>query len=143
MNAGEALIQAAKAAQRERVGLRIKARVPSPLWSDVKRCANACGWSAEEWVCAICRMYAKGRLGVPTVDYSGMGTREESEPVWVRVPIGFKSDSDNLRKALAAGVEWYVPKIPKPVTNLVEGKDYFIEGRSYSGAILQTLKGRK
>jgi predicted TIM-barrel fold metal-dependent hydrolase len=35
-----ALIQAAQAAERERMGLRVKVRVPSALWSDVKRCAE-------------------------------------------------------------------------------------------------------
>jgi len=129
---GPEIIARAKNAQQRRVGIRIKARVPSDLWYNVRRCADACNSSAEEYVCAACRHYAAGRLRVPIAENTQMGTREDSETVWIRVPKGFDTSAESLRPALAAAVAYTLPKIRLPPNTPIEGRDYLLEGKAYT-----------
>lgn len=129
---GSEIIERAKLAQQRRTGIRVKVRVPSELWHDVRRCADACKTSAEEYVCAACRHAVSGRLCVPILENTQLGTREESETVWVRVPKGFDTAAESLRPVLAAAVAYTLPKIRFAPSAPTEGRDYLIEGKEYT-----------
>ena len=129
---GSEIIERAKQAQQRRVGIRVKVRVPSELWHNVRMCADACKSSAEEYTCAACRHYAAGRLRVPNSENIQLGTREESETVWIRAPKGFDTSAESLRPALAAAVAYTLPKIRFPPNSPIEGLDYLIEGKPYT-----------
>jgi len=130
MTESEKMVNRALEKEREREGVRAKARVPDLLWARVRRCADAACMAAEEWVCLACRAWQQGRFdGVAYDEKELLGTREGSRAQWVRVPHGF--DMESLRPALAAAAAWHEPKI-RPVTpqrgceGWVEGKDYVI-----------------
>ena len=129
---GAEIIAHAKQAQKRRAGVRVKVRVPSELWHNVRRCADDCKCSAEEYVYSACFGYVSGRLRVPININTQMGTREESETVWIRVPEGFDTSAESLRPVLGAAVVFTLTRISLPPIIPIEGLDYLIDGKTYT-----------
>lgn len=117
-------------------GLRVKVRVPTSLWEEVKHCAAVVGCPIEDWTYAICRDYAQRKFSVPDNALHEIGTREKSVTVWVQTPMEFNLECQNLRKALRAGVEYVKPKLP-PAFRSVCG-EYEISGQG----VCVTIKKR-
>lgn len=121
--------------QKELDGERVKVRLPSPLLDRLRRCAYAFDVGLSEFVNCSCRAFASGKFPrVPTDEKTQVGTRDESETVWVRLPAGFDASARNLRSALSAAVAWYEPRIQSrpPVRMPVEGVDYILLNRRYT-----------
>lgn len=121
--------------QKELDGERVKVRLPSPLLYRLRRCAAAFEVGLSEFVNSSCRAFSLGKFPrVPNDEKAQVGTREESETVWVRLPAGFDSSARNLRAALDAAASWYEPRIkPRPAVRLpVEGVDYILLNRRYT-----------
>lgn len=130
-----ALIARIRDAQKELDGERVKVRLPSSLLDRLRRCAYAFEVGLSEFVNSSCRAYASGKFPrVPTDEKTQVGTREESETVWVRLPAGFDASARNLRAALSSAVSWYEPRIkPRSAVRLpVEGVDYILLNRRYT-----------
>lgn len=92
--------------------VRIKARVPSILWDDVRECAYLAGCSLEDWTHDVCRDFARGKFGVTNLVNTEKGTRAESVTPWIKIPMGF--DTALIRVALRSGVTYIRPKLFKP-----------------------------
>ena len=132
---GPEIFERAKRAQAERTGIRAKVRVPSELWYKVRQCASACAVPTEEYVLSVCRAVSSGKINVPIIHTEQIGTRGESETVWVRVPAGFDISAASLRSTLLAGVEYTAERI-KPAPEMpVEGVDYLLDGKNYGKGI--------
>lgn len=130
---GAEIIERAKQAQEKRKGIRVKVRVPSSIWHRVKMAADAAGISNEEWVCSVCRSAMNGKLDVPSILKKQMGTFSETETVWIRTPEGFDTSAHNLRCVLTTGCNNAELYVDLAAFKLVEGRDYLIAGKNYSG----------
>lgn len=118
--------------------VRIKARVPTALWNEVRTFADAAGCSIEEWTHHVCRDYARGKFGVTKSTESEKGTRAKSVTAYVRVPENF--DMKTLRIALRAGVEYMRPRLYIPQPIIFNG--FAIGGRGASFSITK-IEGEK
>lgn len=128
MTASERMVKRAREIEKEREGVRVKARLPDAMWKRVERCAAGACMAAEEWVCAACSAWLKGKFdGVSFDEKELLGTRDASAPHWVRVPHGF--DTESLRRTLASAVAWHEPRLPRVTPQ--KGTEHWVEGRDY------------
>lgn len=89
MTAGERMIRAARARQRERAGVRVKIRFPDALAARARLCADDVRETLGDWVNAACRQWARGSFaGVAHPVNHGLATRDGSECITVRAPDG-------------------------------------------------------
>lgn len=128
MTESEKMVKRALEVARRRLGVRMKARVPSALWAGVGRCAAAVGDPVEEWVCKACRAWLQGVFdGVSYDDKTLLGTRAGSLSVWVRIPQGMVAAE--LRSALAAAVAWNEPRMRRSTQQ--PGTEGWVAGCDY------------
>ncbi len=114
-------------ARKAKAGVRVKVRMPESLWRDATACAEAIGWTSEEWVCGVVRQHLAGKFaGVDIARETLLGTRDGSVCVWVRVPEGFDHRGDGLRTSVACAVAAYIPKMARYECAMVEGRDYVV-----------------
>ena len=128
MKRAEHLIAQARAATAAKAGIRLKARIPEPLWKRVQRCAAAASTPTEEWVNLVCRAWQTGKYdGVPISEKHLLATRANSRPQWVRIPASMETSL--LKTALLEAVTVHEPAIrhytPQP------GTEHWLPGRDY------------
>lgn len=112
------LIRQAHAAAREKAGVRVKVRFPSALIDRARLCsADACD-GLGDWVNKVCRQYrAGGFASVASRNKSELATREASECITVRAPLGMSAE--DIKAAVACGCAYsearritYHPVVP-------------------------------
>jgi len=118
------LFAAARDAQTELAGVRVKVRLPNALHRDITACAAACRIPLADWTAAACRR-------VPATRKREKATRADSLTVWLRAPAGMPPAE--IRSRLRAAADLAIPRIPPTPTNLIlpldarPGIDYLIE----------------
>jgi hypothetical protein len=113
------IIARARAAQRERNGIRVKVRMPDKLSDRARACAKEARVDKlGEWVCIACRRYAAGAFdGVATSEKTEVATRKESECLTVRAPAGMAAK--DILRAVTLACDYCernaIPSTPQPV----------------------------
>jgi hypothetical protein len=95
------IISAARAAQKEKEGVRVPVRFPSDLIARVRQCAADLNEPLGDWVNTACRAWMSGRFdGVVTAENKELATRENSEVITVKAPKEMKCE--DIKKAALA-----------------------------------------